>query len=172
MGNYIPDLNRFQLSGPPKWWLTKLALFDDSLYVLPSRQGFYYRLAQKRPIRLQEKLAADALKNQDDTGMLMSYGLVPVTTILSTANWNNPALFEFLHNMAPHRHGGADAFEGKILEQERDEEAKKAAELDDILTQVSKDGWGLYQKLIGVRSHMWIPQTQRKTVWSSNSGLK
>ena len=78
--NYVVDENRFRLAGPPQWWLRKLWDFDNSLVVVPSRQGFYYRLAQRRKLKLSDKVVNDALFKESDTKMLASYSLVPVTT--------------------------------------------------------------------------------------------
>jgi len=149
-GNYIPDINRFFLAGPPGWWLTKLYEFDTSLVVVPSRQGFYYRLAQRRKLRLPDHIVNDALFNESDTKMLASYGLIPVTTILATANWSNPLMWNELASRAPHRQGGADAVNARLEAQDREESLRKAAVIDDIKTQTAKDGWKLYRKKIGL----------------------
>lgn len=161
MVNFIPDHNRFKLAGPPDWWLRKLWDFDSSLVVVPSRQSCVYRLAQRRRLKLSEAITNDALFNESDTKMLASYSLVPVTTILPTANWSNPYLFTELAMRAPHRQGGAEEFENKILAQEKQEEIEAQMKTDEHLRALAKDSWGLYQKKIGVRSHMWIPNTSR-----------
>ena len=171
MVNWIPDLNRFQLAGPPNWWLKQLFHFDDSLVVLPSRMGFYYRLAQKRPPDPRADIVLDAMKNDGDTRMLSQYGLIPVTTILSTANWSNPLLFEELRKRAPWRMGGAD----KVIKDIEDHEAKvefdKRAKMDEFQTALSKDGWNLYKKKIGLQSHMYIPRSKERSYKESKSPL-
>src|SRR5271169_5749762 len=106
MTNYIPGENKFKLAGPPKWWLIKLWEFDPSLAVIPSRQGFYYRLAQRRKLDLPTRVTNDILFNSSDTKMLASLSMVPVTTILATAIWSD-AMFQELENRAPWRQGGA-----------------------------------------------------------------
>jgi hypothetical protein len=159
--NYIPDLNPFSLAGPPQWWLSKLRDFDDSLYVLPSRQGFYYRLAQKRRLNLPDHIINDALFKESDTKMLARYSLVPVTTILATANWSNPFLFEELRRRAPWRLGGAEKVSKELEDQELKDEFDKRQKTDEMLTDVSKDAWRLYQKKIGVRSHMYSPRVKQ-----------
>lgn len=161
MYNYIPDTNPFNLAGPPTWWLSKLKDFDDSLYVLPSRQGFYYRLAQKRRLKLPDHIVNDALFKESDTKMLARYSLVPVTTILATANWSNPFLFEELRRRAPWRLGGAEKVSKDLEDQELKDEFDKRQKTDDMLTDVSKDAWRLYQKKIGIRSRMYIPQVKQ-----------
>lgn len=161
MDNYIQDKNPFKLAGPPEWWLRKLFDFDSSLVVLPSRQAFLYRLAQRRPPKLSTAIVNEISFQDSDTQMLASYGLVPVTTILSTANWSNPFLFEELRRRAPWRLGGADAVNQRLDLDDRQEELNKAAETDEHLNYLSKDAWGLYNKKIGLRSHMWSPTTKK-----------
>lgn len=159
--NYVPDVNKFKLSGPPKWWLSRLWDFDNSFVVVPSRQGFYYRLAQRRRLSLSEKLTQDVLFKESDTQMLASYGLIPVTTILATANWSNPFLFEELRRRSVHRMGGAAKVNAMLEEQEKKDELDRAAKTDEHLTSLSKDAWGMYNKKIGLRTHMWSPKTSQ-----------
>lgn len=163
MQNYLQDLNRFKLAAPPAWWLQKLWDFDASLVVVPSRQACIYRLAQRRPLQLRENMTNDALFNESDTKMLAQYSLIPVTTILANPNWSNPFMFEELRRRAPHRMGGAEQAARLVEAQEQQEADQKQADVDDITSQVAKDGWGMYQKKIGIRSHMYIPKTKPKT---------
>lgn len=160
MQNYIVDQNRFSLAGPPKWWLHQLWDFDSSLVVVPSRQGFYYRLAQRRPLKLTDQVVNDALFNESDTRMLARYSLVPVTTILATANWSNPYMFESLRLRAPWRMGGADKVNKMLDDQDVKDEFDRRAATDEYLTYLGKDAWKLYNKKIGLRSHMWSPTTK------------
>lgn len=150
MVNYYPDVNRYQLAGPPKWFLAQLHAFDPSLVIVPSRQGFYYRLAQRRKLQLPDKMVQEALWQESDTQMLARYSLVPVTTILATANWSNPYIFVELANRAPWRMGGAD----KVNAMLEDEDKKKAldiqAQTDAHLTEIGKDAWKVYRKKIGL----------------------
>lgn len=162
MTNYIADENKFNLAGPPDWWLRQLYYFDSSLRVIPSRQGFYYRLAQKRPLKLTEKMAQGALWKESDTRMLAAYGLIPVTTILATANWSNPLMFEELRARAPWRQFNSTQDAIKAVEGQDDAlELQQRLATDANLTDAAKDAWGLYNKKIGVRSHMWSPKTRR-----------
>ena len=164
MPNWIRDQNLFSLAGPHAWFLRKLWDFDDSLVILPSRQGFYYRLAQRRKLQLQEKVAYEALKEQADTAMMMSYGLVPVTTITATANWSNPYIFVELHNRSVHRMGGHEKVNADWDAQDRKDDLDKRVQTDEHLTSLGKDAWGLYNKKIGTRTHMWSPKVRdRKT---------
>ena len=156
--NYIVDENPFKLAGPPNHWLRALWDFDNSLVVIPSRQGFYYRLSQRRKPNLPTHIVNDVLFKDSDTRMLARHNLVPVTTILSTANWSNPVLFEELRRRAPWRLGGAEKVINTIEAREAQEELDKRVNTDDHLSSLGKDAWGLYNKKIGVRSHMYIPQ--------------
>lgn len=161
MQNYIPDENRFSLAGPPSWWLRGLYEFDNSLVVLPSRQGYFYRLAQRRRPNLSTKLVNDLLFQESDTKMLASYNLVPVTTILATATWS-PYLFEILRVRAPWRLGGHVKVNAQLEAQDAQAELATQAQTDERLTDLSKDAWGLYNKKIGLRSHMWSPTIKAK----------
>ncbi len=145
MNNYIVDYNKFGLAGPPRWWLSKLYDFDSSLVVVPSRQDCVYRLAQRRKLNLPEHIINDALFQQSDTQMLASYSLIPVTTIIATANWSNPYMFVELANRAPHRQGGAEKVIKTIESNEAMEEMKKNVETDEMLTSVAKDAWKYYK---------------------------
>lgn len=160
MRNYIVDENRFHLAGPPMWWLQKLWDFDSSLVVIPSRQQYVYRLAQRRKLQLPEGIVNEALLKENDSRMLASYGLIPVTTILPTANWSNPYLFVELANRAPHRLGGADKVNAMLEAQDAQAEIAKQQQTEEHLRYLGKDAWGLYNKKIGTRSHMYIPRTK------------
>jgi hypothetical protein len=159
--NYYSDLNRFSLAGPPAWWLKKLWDFDNSLVVVPSRQACLYRLAQRRQLNLPESIVNEALFKESDTQMLATYGLIPVTTIVATANWSNPYIFVELANRAPWRQGGADAVNQRLEDEDLKDELDKRVKTDEHLASLSKDAWGLYNKKIGVRSHMYIPKSKQ-----------
>jgi hypothetical protein len=151
MQNYIVDVNPFSLAGPPKWWLAKLWDFDNSLAVIPSRQGFYYRLAQRRKLNLSDAIVNDSLFKESDTKMLARYGLVPVTTILATANWGNHYIFEELRRRSPTRLGGADKVNAMLDAQDIQENIDKQMKTDEHLTYLGKDAWKLYLKKLGLR---------------------
>lgn len=146
MNNYIVDHNRFKLSGPPQWWLSRLWDFDSSLVVVPSRQDCVYRLAQRRKLTLPEHITNDALFKQSDTQMLASYSLVPVTTIIATANWSNPFMFKELSDRAPHRNGGAEKVINELESRELSGEIKKNVEIDEMLTRTARSGWKYYKE--------------------------
>lgn len=106
-------------------------------------------------------MVQDALFEVSDTKMLASHGLVPVTTILATANWSNPFLFDELRRRAPWRMGGAEEVDKKIRDQENKERLDIAAEINDRNTFLSKDAWNYYKMKIGVQSHLYIPKTSQ-----------
>lgn len=160
MQNYIPDVNRFALAGPPQWFLTKLWEFDPSLVIVPSRQSCVYRLAQRRKLHLPEKMVHDVLFQQSDTQMLAQYGLIPVTSIIPTIEWSDPYIFRELHNRAPHRLGGADAAIKAVEAAESKNDLFKRAKTDEMLQYLAKDSWNLYNKKIGTRTHMYRPRTK------------
>ena len=148
--NYIQDVNRFNLAGPPDFWLLQLHEFDSSLVVVPSRQGFYYRLAQRRKLQLPEHMTNAALWHDSDTHMLARYSLIPVTTILATANWSNPYIFVELANRAPWRMGGAGKVNKILEDQDKRDALDKRVATDEHLTALSKDAWKLYRTKIGL----------------------
>lgn len=162
MRNYIEDQNPFKLAGPPPYFLKRLWEFDDGMVIVPSRQGFYYRLALRRQPNLTTAIVNEALFKESDTQMLASYGLVPVTTILSTANWSNPALFEALRQRSVTLMGGQEYVNKRLEAQDAEDEANLNAKNDEMLTSLGKDAWGLYNKKIGLRTHMWSPTVKRK----------
>lgn len=169
MTNWIPDQNKFKLAGPPKWFLTRLWDFDSSLVIIPSRQDCVYRLAQRRKPNLSQNIVNDSLFKESDTKMMASYSLVPVTSIIATVNWSNPYIFQELANRAPHRQGGQDEVIKRIEAQEREEDLKKAMTEDERRTYLAKDGWNLYLKKLGLRSHMYSPKGKKGEVKPSSS---
>ena len=162
--NYIVDTNPFNLAGPPKWFQRQLWEFDPSLVLIPSRMGFFYRLAQRRPLKLKENIVNDVLKEQADTRMLAAHGLVPITTVMATVQWDNPLIFMELRRRAPWRMGGAQKFTEMVEGQDREEALKQRAAEDDRLSYLAKDSWKFYQKLTGVRSHMWSPTVKESSL--------
>ena len=160
--NYEPDVNRFKLAGPPAYFRRALWAFDSSLVIVPSREGFMYRLCLRRKLTLPDHIVNDALFNHSDTRMLATYGLVPVTTILATVNWANPTLIEQLRQRAPHMNGGADAVVQRIEREEAEDRAKIRRRNDEMTTDMAKDAWGMYHKKIGLRTHAFPVRTPNR----------
>lgn len=163
MANFLKDRNRFNLAPPPPWWLAKLTEFDDSLVVVPSRMVPLFRLGQRRPPDLKVNLV-HSIHADSDSKMLASYGLVPVTTIVGNAKWDNPVMWEDLRQRSPSRMGGAEKFEQALYTKELRAKLKKAKATDDMITQLSRDGWGMYQKRIGLRNQMYSPNVKHQVV--------
>jgi hypothetical protein len=161
MTNYIKDKNPLDLAAPPQWWLSKLYEFDDSLVVVPSRMAYCYRLAQRRPPDKRTNLVHD-LQGDNDSQMLRSYGLVPVTTIIATARWDNPIMFEDLRQRMPSRMGGAEKFEQMLLDKEKMRELNERAAREDMLDHIAKDSLGYYKKKAGIRTQMYVPKTPNR----------
>lgn len=160
--NWIVDTNRFALAEPPQWWLKGLADFDDSLVVIPSRMGPYYRLAQRRQMTPTIKLNHE-LDAQPDSKMLASYGLVPVTTITFTGppNWN-PMMFEELRRRAVWRMGGLDAVMKRIEADEKAALKAKAEKISQRNDQIVDDAWKYYNFKRGVRGNLYSPKTPNR----------
>lgn len=149
MENFIPDVDKFKLGAPPEWWLRKLKDFDDSLYVVPSRQDCVYRLAQKRPLNLPEHVVNDALFNHSDTQMLATYSLIPVTTLIAKPNWSDPRMWRELEERAPWRMGGAERVLDELEEAEMRIETQKRLDTENNLEDRAKDGWRLLKLKTG-----------------------
>lgn len=105
MTNFIRDRNRFQLAPPPAWWLRALLEFDASLVLIPSRVEPLYRIGQRR--RWDDRKIATDVAPHPDTRMMTSYGLVPVTSVISnTGGWVwSPTVFLQLKARAGWRQG-------------------------------------------------------------------
>jgi hypothetical protein len=170
--NYIVDANPFKLAGPPDYWLQALWDFDASLVVMPSKMGFFYRIGQRRNPRHDMKMVDDMRKEDADARMMAAHLLVPVTTLLSTANWSQfPIHMEAMRQRMPSRMGGHEEFNKRLDAQEAEDELKKQIAQDEMLTSISKDAWGLYLKKLGLRSHMYIPKTGKSTEEKPNFSM-
>ena len=152
--NFIVDVNRFKLAGPPAYFLKQLWDFDPSLVIVPSRQGCYYRLAQRRKLTLPEHITNDALFKESDTKMLASYSLIPVTTILPTANWGNPILFKDLSDRAPWRNGGAEKVTHKLEDVEQQQRTAISKQNIEMITDRAQIGWKMYQTKTGAKTFL------------------
>lgn len=160
MSNYISGSNPFALAGPPAWWLRKLWDFDNSLVVVPSVQGFHYRLCQRRPLDQKARLVNE-VQLDGDSKQLAQHGLIPVTTILATARWDNPLMWIDLAERAPWRNGGAKEYEAKLNDIEHAKNLKIAQQQNEHNTYLSKDAWKMYLKKVGLRQQLWSPTVKK-----------
>lgn len=158
--NYIQGTNPYNLAGPPMWFQRRLWEFDPSLTIVASKQGFFYRLAQHRPLGLRENIVNDILKEQADTQLLAIHGLVPVTTILATVRWDNPVFFADLTRRAPWRMGGAEKYTKMVEDQDWKELQDKARKQDEHLTYLAKDSWKYYNMKRGLRTNLFSHNTK------------
>lgn len=160
--NYIAADNPFKLAGPPAYWLRALWEFDSSLVVMPSKQSFCYRVCQRRPPSFSVQMTNDILKEDADARMMAAQHVIPVTSLLSTANWSEfPKHMEALRQRAPWRMGGAQHVTDSLEQAEWVEEQKRKQQFEqDVLNPLSKDAWNLYNKKLGLRSHMYSPTTK------------
>lgn len=150
MDNYLIGPNPFYLAGPPASWLQKLWEFDNSLVVVPSVQGFHYRICQRRPLDPKAKLVNDVAR-EGDSLIMAQYGLVPVTTLLATAKWDNPLMWNDLAERAPWRQGGAKAYEAKLDAIEKAKKLDIALKQADMTNILARDAYKMYQIKKGTR---------------------
>lgn len=168
MNNYlVSGGNPLDLKGPPEWWLKKLHEFDDSLVVIPSRLGYFYRLAQRRAPDPKAILAHN-IQGDHDSQTLARFNLIPVTTIIATARWDNPLMWNDLASRMPSRNGGAEAYEAKLLTIERQKELDELAKRDDMLDIIAKDSKKFYDLKRGVRSNLWSPSIKGSNRLAAN----
>ena len=92
------------------------------------------------------------MKEQADTRMLVSYNLVPVTTILSTINWSNPMVWSELEGRAPWRQGGAEKVIKTIEDAEFDKHLRELKAQDEKLEGTAGEAWKAYQYKSGSTS--------------------
>ena len=148
--NWIEGKNPFKLSPPPKWWLTKLWDFDSSLVMMTSHKDRLYRLAQRRPPTPAKFLVDDLLWADSDARAMAREGLVPVTSLLAEANWENPLLFQELARRAPWRQGGTEAFLKKIEDREASEKAATEQYVSDMMDERHSDAYKLWRNRQGL----------------------
>lgn len=160
--NFIKGDNPFNLAGPPAWWLAKLKDFDDSLVVMPSKMNHLYRLCQRRPPEPRANIV-HSLSTDSDAKQMAQFGLIPVTTIISTAKWDNPLIWEDLRQRSPHRMGGAEKFEQALLTRERKKELDVAKEIDERNTDVAKDAWNYYLLKAGRKNQLYSPRVKDRS---------
>lgn len=92
----------------------------------------------------------EMLKEQADAQMMAIYGLVPVTTIVATANWDNPLMFNELAERAPWRQGGAEKVNAIIEAHDAAKDAAIQTKNEELTTGLAKDSWKSYRKKIGL----------------------
>jgi len=165
-GNWIPDINRYNLPKPPQWFLTRLWDLDVALVVVPARTGRKYLLARRRERSLRvpmivENLKASALKNHkrvkySDGDLLTSLNLVAVDTIVGNfhTGWSGAdMIFADLRMRDMWANGGVDAFIKRVEEQEEAVQVAKRKQLLDDIDHRAGDAYRSYQARTGQRNH-------------------
>lgn len=152
MNNYIPDRNRFKLAAPPQWFLRKLWDYDSSLVIIPSRQNHMFRLAQRRPLTLTMKWAYEMMGGEADSSMMAGYGLVPITTILSTINWSSPLIWAELNDRSAGWRKGMREVDNILDRNDRERQERINRDNDTINDARARDGYRLYKTLSGQRT--------------------
>ena len=162
MRNFIHDRNPFNLPAPPAWWLQQLSDYDSQLVVIPSRQEAIYRLTRRTWNR--PGIAAMAvIHREQDTAMMASYGVVPVTTIVGWGVWGTN-IFNSLRARDIWAHGGAEKFVKLEEDYEADAERKRKATIRDDMWVRSGDAWRSYQARTGQRVKPTVSsRTERRT---------
>lgn len=141
--NFIHDQNPFNLPPPPAWWLRRLYDYDSQLVVIPSRVDRVYRLA-RRTWNTVGITAVAVIDRHNDSAMLATYGLVPVTSILGWGVWGTN-IFNELRRRDIWAAGGAEAYVKAADEfDESQRQAKRAAVRDDLWMRAG-DAWHSYQ---------------------------
>lgn len=151
-GNFIKDLNRFNLEIPPTWWLQGLKDYDDQLVVVPSRTDPVYRLCRRtrNTIGLESVAIVD---RHADTAMMYEMGLVPVTSILVKGlAWDLVNIIESLRSRDIWANGGPDAVADALDAQDELERVVRRRAFKDDIGQRAKDAYRSMMARIGARS--------------------
>lgn len=149
--NWIVDRNPFSLPKPPEWFLRQLALFDDQLVIIPSRYEYVYRLMRRRKLTAivpNQKLAPDLDTSNSDFALAAEYKLVPVQTILPTAQWGE-TIFSWLRDRDIWTHGGATAAADALDAQDQAKRDQQQAKMLDELDQLSSSTYFAYKRRTG-----------------------
>lgn len=93
---------------------------------------------------------------------MLENGLIPVTTIRSTPNWDNPLMWVDLAERAPWRQGGAQAVIEKIEGNEATAEEQKNAQIEEHIDSLSREGWNYYNMKRGLRTRMYSPKVRNR----------
>lgn len=156
VSNYFPDLNLFQLSAPPKWWLTELGCYDPDAVILPSRQEASFRLTRRSknaPRLLDGRYTHPlvAIMPAPDTIMCAEYGVVPALTLYPVVRgWGYDLLRDiFARDMWAV--GGWKGAEKVLLAKEEKERQDKQKMVSDMVDEAAGDYYRRLVNLTGSR---------------------
>lgn len=156
ISNFYPDLNRFQLAAPPKWWLEELWCYDVDAVILPSRQEACFRLTRrsKRAPRLLDGRYTHPLVSMmpsPDTIMCAEYGVVPALTITPMSGWT-PDILKAIVERDMWRVGGWKGTEKILLEKEEKERVETKKRISDMVDEGAGDYYRRLVNLTGSRA--------------------
>lgn len=149
--NWIADINPFNLSEPPAWWLAKLYDFDHMLVLIPSRKQSKYMLARRRQLTAGIGDVAMLDNKNPDTLMLYSHQAVPVGYLNFSGNWTIDSLLADLKARDVWAHGGADKVIAIVEDAEADAEIKRHRELRDNMDHRARDAYRSLKARTGQR---------------------
>lgn len=185
MVNFIPDLNRFNLSPPPQWWLMDLYTYDSDAVIIPSRMEPVFRLTRRHknaPRLLDDGRVKHPLlkeKPAPDTIMCAEHGLIPSLTLSPINGWD-PEILEEIFARDMWRVGGATKAAEIIENREIDENLKMRQRISEENFFAAEDMFLRFQHQSGKRVSLNSPLTQynpfvttpRKDVKPPTSGMR
>ena len=165
-GNWIPDINRYNLPKPPAWFLKRLWDQDSGLVIVPARTARKYLLARRRerslavPMIVENLKTAAVKKHQrvaySDGDLLASLKLVSVDTIVGNfhTGWTGAdAIIADLRDRDMWADGGVDAYIKRVEAKEEAARVKKRKQLLDDIDHRAADAYRSYKARTGQRNH-------------------
>ncbi len=168
--NYIADRNRFNLSTPPDWWLSKLSDFDHMLVIVPSRRDRKYLLCRRRQYSAGLGDVAMVGNAHPDTNMCHGYGIVPIAPLkfrTKTPAWTQKTLDSLIAELKlrdtwavtggpAHLAPNPEWAEKKLVDHLEDHDkavaTKDRADLRDMFYHRARDAWKSLQARAGWRN--------------------
>lgn len=145
--NWLSKLpNPFGLRVPPTWWLQELAAYDSELVVFPSQQSFHYRLC-RRACRTQGIISA--LIPGSDSAICVNEKIIPVTSIGGDAAFGS-WIIQWLSDRDVWKHGGAEAANRLLDEQEATDKAADKRWRDGENTARARSSYRTYTRRAGL----------------------
>lgn len=157
--NYLTTKNPFNLPAPPAWWLRKLHDQDAALVLFPSQIRQAYILARRRSHSLKRphlvELDKALLKTSAgmDGDILADHNLVFVESIVGWGIWTDN-IFGQLRARDMWTQGGAEKYADKLDAVDDAKEAKKRANVGDMIDHMARDTYRSYQARTGQRSRI------------------
>jgi len=156
MRNWLTVPNPFGLQEPPKWWLRAMRTFDDQLVIFPSQKDPVFRLARRSRLSAGiEPSDVPGVANHPDTVLMRNHGLVPVTTVVPGAIWDD-RVFTHLAERDTWRMGGPNGSGAIRTLEALDEKAESLTNRKQVdeLDQRSHDAYDAFKYRTGQRVSM------------------